>query len=336
MKEIKAVGCVLLLCFVAHLSARAADVSAAAPVPAFQGDFFGDMARAFGCVVSADTTARTLTVRLDRDDKLVTVPIRYDTELHMRDSWGELGDYFPGQHVMLFMYVDDEKNWTYPRAVQDDIHVSSIHKWYAAVTAIDKDAHTYSTHREEKDAKGNVTKKIDNIYSYADDVKVWKGAAPGGIDSLLIGDEVIQQLVAKDGKKVAVEILDRKGDDAVRALQDERHRKDEDKLGLPAYVNDFNTLTGALTITVAWSSSARGKQLKPAEVVAVQPIDGSKTFAAAVCSRQDVDTRQRVELLTRSHVISRLAVGQPLRVFMPGTGPALPTGKLGVPDFQKK
>ena len=307
-----------------------------APVPKFQNDFFGEMARSFGCVVSTDLKAQTMTVKLDKDAKVVTVPIRYDTELHVRDSWGELTDYFPGQHVMLFMYVDDEKNWTYPRAVQDDIHVSAQHQWYARVTAIDKDARTYATHREEKDGQGKVTRQIDDSHSFDAEAKVWKGESPGGIETLQTGDEVIQQLVEKDGKKVAVEIIDRKGDAAIRAVQDARHKTDEDKLGLPAYVNDYNPLTGALSVTVAWCGQARAKELKPGEALALQPADGSGSFAAAVCSLQAVDSRERLELATNSRVVVRLNYGQTLRVFMPGTGPALPTGRSGIPDFQKK
>ena len=309
---------------------------AALPAPKFQGDFFGEMARAFGFVVSTDSKAQTMTVKLDRDAKIVTVPIKYDTELHVRDSWGELSDYFPGQRVMLFMYVDDAKNWAYPRAVQDEIHVSARHGWWAKVTAIDKDAHTFATHREEKDAQGKVTRQIDNTISFDPDAKVWKGDTAGGIDTLQLGDEVIQQQIEKDGKKVAAEIFDRKGDAAISAVQDAKHKEDQDKLGLPAYVTDFNPLTGALSVTVVWSGQTRAKQLKPGDAIALQPADGSALFAAAVCSLQPVDSRIRLELVTNSRVVVRLSYGQTLRVFMPGTGPELPTGRAGIPDLSKK
>jgi hypothetical protein len=308
----------------------------AAPVAQFQGDFFGEMARAFACVVSTDAKAQTLTVALDRDGSQVTVPIRYDTELHFRDSWGELGDYFPGQHVMLFLYVDDEKKWTYPRAVQDELHVAARHGWFAKVTAIDPAAKTYATVREEKDGQGKAVKEIKATVTYAPDAKVWKGKLPGGIATLALGDEVIQQLVLKDGLKVAVEIVDREGDKAITAAQDARHRQDEDALGLPSYVTDVNVLTGALTVTVAWSSAARAKALKPGEVVALQPTDGTKAFAAAISEIQDVDQRTRLQVVINSRVASRLAYGQTVRLFVPGTGPEMPTGKLGVPELKKK
>jgi len=315
--------------------ANAADAPAA-PAPKFQNDFFGDMARAFGCVVSTDVKAQTMTVKLDREDKIVTVPIRFDTELHFRDSWGELSDFYEGLHVMLFMYVDDEKKWTYPRAVQDEIHVSANHGWYAAVTAIDKESKTYTTHREEKDKQGVVTKKVDATVPFDPAVKVWKGETAGGIETLQIGDEVIPQLVLKDGKRVAMEIVDRKGNAALKIVQDAKHKKDEETLGLPSYVTDFETLSGALSVTVAWSSAGRARQLKAGDEIVIQPVDGTKTFAALVCSKKDVDSRCRLELAVRSHVVGRLAYGQLLRVFMPGSGPALPTGKLGIPDLTKK
>ena len=302
------------------------------PKPQFQGDFFGEMARAFCIILEVDTRARALVVKRDRDGQRVRVPIKDDTELHFRDSWGELEDYFPGQHVMLFMYVDEDKNWTYPRAVQDDLHVSARHGWFATVTKIDHAQRTYSTHREEKNKEGKLTQIEDKEYRFAPIVKVWKGATPTGIEGLAVGDEVIQQQLEQDGGLVAVEIADRKGDDAIRAAQDARHQQAEERLGLPAYVNDLEVLTGAQTVTVAWSSAARAKELKPGDLVSVAPVDGTKAFGAAIALSQPVDSRQRLQLVINARVASRLSYGQSLRLFLPGKGPPLPTGRSGVPE----
>jgi len=305
------------------------------PKPAFQGDFFGEMPRAFGVVQAIDEKERVVTAKLDRDGRIVRVPVKDDTELHVRDSWGELSDFFPGQHVMLFMYVDDEKAWTYPRAIQDDIHMWARHNHFARVVKIDRDARTCATQREEKDGKGNVVKTVDATLAWAPDVKVWKGKDVAGIELLKEGDEVIAQLVERDGKLAAAEILDRAGDEAVRAKQDERHRQDQDRLGLPAYVTDVEVLAGSLLATVAWSASARAKSdLKPGMTVAVAPSEG-KPFAAAVCSIQAVDSRQRVQFAINSRVAARLAPGQSLRVFLPGTGPEVPQGRSGLPVPKK-
>ncbi|HEV3028764.1 MAG TPA: hypothetical protein VG457_14390, partial [Planctomycetota bacterium] len=275
--------------------------------PAFQNDFFGEMGRAFCVVQSVDPNARTLTAKLDRDGKSVTVPIRDDTELHVRDSWGELTDYYPGQHVMLFMYVDDDRKWTYPRAVQDDIHMRARHGHFAKVVKIDRDARTYATRREEKDVKGNVTKTVEEAYAAAAGVKVWKGATPGDWSALQEGDEVITQLVERDGKLVAEEILDRPGDDAVRAVQEDRHRKDQDEKGLPSYVTDVEVLTGSLQATVAWSASERAKKdLLVGGVVTILP-EGGKPFAGAVCSVQGVDARQRIQFAINARAAARLS-----------------------------
>jgi hypothetical protein len=305
------------------------------PKPAFQGDFFGEMGRAFCVVQKVDVEGRAVTAKLDRDGRIVTVPIKDDTELHVRDSWGELTDYFPGQHVMLFMYVDDDKKWTYPRAIQDDIHMRARHGHFARVVRIDRDARTYATQRDEKDGKGTVTKTVDDSYVAAADVKVWKGAASAGFDALKEGDEVITQLVERDGKLVAAEILDRAGDDAVRAAQDARHRKDQDEKGLPSYVTDVEVLNGSLQATVAWSGSERAKKdLAVGAAVTIVP-DGGKPFAGAVCSVQGVDSRQRIQFVVNSRVAARLAPGQSLRIFLPGTGPALPEGRSGIPVPRK-
>ncbi len=305
------------------------------PKPAFQGDFFGEMSRSFSVILKVDAPGRTVTVKLDRDGRIVTVPIKDDTELHVRDSWGELSDYFPGQHVMLFMYVDDEKKWTYPRAIQDDIHMRARHGHFAKVVKIDRETRTYSTEREEKDAKGAVTKVVSDAYVAAADVKVWKGATAAGFEGLQEGDLVITQLVEQGGKLLAWEILDKAGDDAVRAAQDERHRKDQDANGLGSYVTDVEVLSGSLQATVAWSGSERAKKdLKPGATVTIVP-EGGKPFAGAVCSVQPVDSRQRVQFFVNARVAARLAPGQTLKIFLPGTGPAVPEGRAGVPTPKK-
>jgi hypothetical protein len=263
------------------------------------------------------------------------VPIRQDTELHFRDSWGELSDYFPGQHVMLFLYVDDARNWTYPRAVQDEIHVSARHGWFAKVVRIDTTKRIITTQREEKNSKGEVTKTIAKEFGYFPSVKIWKSERPGGIETLREGDEVITQLVEKDGLLAATEILDRKGDDAVRAAQDARHRADQDRLGLPASINDLDPISGSVVISVAWSGADRAKSLKPGDAITLIPDDGSRPFAALVGEMQSIDSRQRIQLVANARVVSRLDYGQPLHLFMPGTGPALPTGRAGLPDLSR-
>ena len=310
-------------------SNQANPIAETIPKPFFQGDFFGEMPRVFCTITQVDTQARVLTVKVDGSGKIVRVPIKDDTELHFRDSWGELTDYFPGQHVMLFLYIDDDKNWTYPRAVQDDIHMTARHNWFARITKIDRSLHTYHTSREEKN--GTSVKIIEKDVFFAPDSKIWKGEHAQGVEALQEGDEVIQQLVERDGKLVAVEIFDRKGDDAVRAVQDARHRKDQEQLGLPAYVSDVEPVSGSLVVTVAWSGADRARELKPRALLTLTPTDGSKPFAAALSAMQPIDTRQRIQFVVNARVASRLASGQSLRLFLPGTGPALPTGRAGVP-----
>ena len=180
-----------------------------------------------------------------------------------------------------------------------------------------------------------MTKTVDDAYACATEVKVWKGAAAAGLESLKEGDEVVTQLVERDGKLVAWEILDKAGDDAVRAAQDERHRKVQDETGLPSYVTDVEVVNGSLQATVAWSGSERAKkELKVGAAVTIVP-DGGKAFAGAVCSVQGVDSRQRVQFAINSRVAARLAPGQSLRIFVPGTGPAVPEGRAGLPAPKK-
>lgn len=219
--------------------------------------------------------------------------------------------------------------------MQAEIHVSARHGWFAKVVRIDIARRTITTQREEKNSNGEVTKTINKEFAYFPDVKVWKGERPGGIKTLHAGDEVVQELVEKNGQLAAVEILDRKGDDAIRTAQDARHRADQDRLGLPAYINDLDPISGSVVVSVAWSGSDRAKTLKPGDAIALTPDDGSKPFAALVGEMQSIDTRQRIQLVANARVVSRLAYGQPLRLFLPGTGPALPTGRAGLPDLSR-
>ncbi|HET6252246.1 MAG TPA: hypothetical protein VFE47_31460 [Tepidisphaeraceae bacterium] len=301
------------------------------PKPQFQGDYFGEMARAFCTIQEVDVKGRALVVRREKDSQIVRVPIRDDTELRFRDSWGELSDYFPGQRIMLFVYVDENKNWTYPRAVQDEIQVSAAHGWYAAVTAIDLKNNTYATHREEKDKDGKVTKVIDKQYTCAPGAVLWKSAKPQALADLKIGDEVIEQQKEIDGQLRVIEILDRKGDAAVRAKQELAHHRAQDEHGLPAYVNDIEVISGSLLATVAWSGAERAASLKPGDLVTFTPTDGSAAFAAAIASSEHVDSRIRLHLAINARVAARLSIGQSLRLFLPGAGPQTPTGKSGVP-----
>ena len=100
-------------------------------------------------------------------------------------------------------------------------------------------------------------------------------------------------------------------------------------------VTDVEVLNGSLQATVAWSASERAKkELKVGAAVTIVP-DGGKAFAGAVCSVQGVDSRQRVQFVINSRVAARLAPGQSLRIFLPGTGPAVPEGRAGVPQPKK-
>ena len=91
----------------------------------------------------------------------------------MRDSWGDLSDYYPGESVMLFVYPDAEGKWVYPRAVQDEIQMMSQHKWWWTVDALDGQAGTIDLSRKEKD------KIFRESFRVGPDTKVWKGAKPG-------------------------------------------------------------------------------------------------------------------------------------------------------------
>jgi hypothetical protein len=332
-----ALAALLSLATLSFAEDAAPAAAARIPKPAFQNDFFGEMGRAHCTILEVDLKGRSILVKRDHDQKTVRVPIHNDTELHFRSSWGELADYFPGQHVMLFMYVDEDKNWTYPRAIQDDIHVSSAHGWFATVTAIDPKALAYKTHREEKNKEGAVTKSEDKSYTYAPTAKVWKSNKPGGIETLALGDAVIQQLVSIDGHLTAVELLTRDGDKAVREAQDKRHAADQERLGLPAYVTDVEPITGSVLLTVAWSGSERAKNsIHPGDTLLVTPEDGSHPFAAAVVSLTPTDSRVRLQTVTSAFPAAKLQLGQPVRVHLPSTNPALPTGKDAVPEAAYK
>ena len=100
-------------------------------------------------------------------------------------------------------------------------------------------------------------------------------------------------------------------------------------------MTDVEVLNGSLQATVAWSGSERAKKdLKVGVTVTIVP-EGGKPFAGAVCSLQGVDARQRVQFYINSRVAARLTPGQSLKIFVPGTGPAVPEGRAGIPQPKK-
>ena len=62
---------------------------------------------------------------------------------------------------------------------------------------------------------------------------------------------------------------------------------------------------------------------------------GGKAFAAAVCSIQQIDVRQRVQFAVNARVAARLTPGESLRIYLPDTGPELPQGRAGLPAPKK-
>jgi len=316
----------------------AADNSTPAPKPEvplrkpyFQNDFFGEMPRAFCIIQKIDLQAKTMVVKVLKDGRLETISIGPDTELLFRNAYGELEDYFPGQHVMLFVYGDEDRKWAGIRAVQDEIQMTAQHNWFGTITKIDREKRQYWTRREEKNDKKEVTKVVELDHIYAPDVKVWKGETPVGADALQVGDEVIQQLVEKDGQLVAVEMFDRAGADAVRKIQEARLYQSQTEHGLSGYVLDLEPMSGALTVMINRGNLKRAGELKAGDEIKIAPADGSAPFAGAIYEIKSPDSRKRLELLVNARAAARLKYGEPLRVFMPGTGGPLPEGRSGIP-----
>jgi hypothetical protein len=100
------IGWIAAVCVVIVASAALAEDNKAAK-PQFSGAYFGKMPRAWVEILKVDENSRLLTVRTRKAEER-EVSIRPDTELRVRDSWGDLSDYYPGESVMLFVYPDAE------------------------------------------------------------------------------------------------------------------------------------------------------------------------------------------------------------------------------------
>jgi hypothetical protein len=301
-------GCALALLVA---TAATADEPAKLPKPQFNGPYFGKMPRAWVEVLRTDPERRTMTVRTRKGDE-VEVPVRGDTELRVRDWWGDLTDYYPGQSVMLFVYHDADGKWAYPRAVQDEIQMMSGHKWWWTVDALDAAAGTLDLSRKEKD------KEFKESFRVGPETKVWKGEKPEGITSLKAGDVVLFQTRFDKGeaRRFAVELLDAKGLEAVKAGQQAKHRERLAARGLPAVVNDVEMLSGALTVSVQWEAADVARGIKPGAKVGV--VAGDKTelkFAAPVAESKGDGTRHKLLLVADPAAVARLKIGDEVRVF---------------------
>ena len=278
------------------------------PVPAFRKDYFGKMPRAWVEILKIDPERRVLTVRTKKGEER-EVALRGDTEMRVRDSWGDLSDLYPGESVMLFVYHDDAGDWSYPRAVQDEIQMMSAHKWWWTVEALD--AGTVALVR--KDDKG---KEVKETFRVGDATKVWKGEQPAGPDALKVGDVVLFQTRYEDGqpKRFAVEVFDEKGLAAVRAAQQAKHAKELAAAGLPAVVNDIDLLNGAVRATVQWEAAEEARALRPGGEVELTRPHGKKV-AATVVENKAEGSRERLLLSLDPAEACPVHVGDEVRVF---------------------
>ena len=292
-------------------ASAAADEPGKLPKPQFNGLYFGKMPRAWVEVLGTDPERWTMTVRTKKGEEVV-VPVRGDTELRVRDSWGDLSDYYPGQSVMLFVYHDADGKWAYPRAVQDEVQMMSGHKWWWTVDALDAAAGTLDLLRTEKD------KEFEESFRVGIDTKVWKGDKPEGIAALKVGDVVLFQTRYDKGeaKRFAVELFDAKGLEAIKAAQQAKHRERLTQRGLPAVVNDVEMLTGAVTVSVQWEATDLARGIKPGASVEVVGGDkGGLKFAAPVAESKGDGTRHKLLLIADPAAIARLKIGDGVRVF---------------------
>ena len=253
--------------------------------PAFHNDYFGKMPRAWVEIVKIDPEGRTLTVRHEAGPGARSATARRHG-VRVRDDWGDMTDLYPGESVMLFMYIDDAGQWTYPRAVQDEIQLNSSHKRWWTVDALDAKKGTVALSR--KDDQG---KTVNETFRVGDETKVWKGEKPAGLDALKIGDVVLFQTRFDAGQKerFAVELMDEKGLAEVRAAQKAKHAKQLEEKGLPAVVNDVDVLTGAVHATVQWEAADAARAIKPGSSVEVARANGKAgavKFTAPVVENQ--------------------------------------------------
>jgi hypothetical protein len=297
------------------------------PKPQFSGPYFGRMPRAFVEIVKADPAKRLLTVRLPKTGEVREVPIGGDTEMRIRDSWGDLSDLWPGQSVMLFVYHDAAGKWVYPRAVQDDVQLQSGHKWWWTVDAVDPAAGTVELSRREKAKDGE--KVIKESLRVGPDLKVWKGEAAGGPDALKVGDVVLFQSRYDEGQKTrrAVEFFDEKGLAHIRAEQAAKHKARLTADGLPAVVNDLDILTGMVLVSVQWSASDAARGTKPGSSVTLKRTGGGEdlSLTAPVSESRADGVRHKLLLAATPADMARLRIGDEVRVSPAGGAGAVPT-----------
>ncbi len=299
---------VLMLGFCASVLAADGDK----PIqPQFNGAYFGKMPRAWVAVLKVDADKRLLTVRTKKGDE-VDVPIHGDTELRVRDSWGDLTDYYPGESVMLFVYPDADGRWVYPRAVQDEIQMMAQHKWWWTVEALDAKAGALDLTRTEKD------KTFKESFRVGPETKVWKGERSAGLEGLQVGDVVLFQTRYDQGqeKRFAVELLDAKGLEAIRAVQQAKHRERLSAHGLPAVVNDLDVLTGAVHVSVQWAASDAAKAIKPGEKLTLERSGGTPAvkFTAPTSESRADGVRHKLLLAAEPAAMVHLRIGDDVRV----------------------
>jgi hypothetical protein len=213
---------------------------------------------------------------------------------------------------MLFVYHDAEGHWVYPRAVQDEIQMMALHKWWWTVDALDAKAGTVELSRKEKD------RTFKEMFRVGPATKIWKGEKPAGLDTLQVGDVVLFQTRYEKGqeKRFAVELMDDAGLKEVREAQQALHRKRLAEQGLPAVVNDLDVLTGAVQLSVQWAASEPARQVRVGDRITVaRPGDAAVKLTAPVSESRADGVRHKLLLVADPAAMSRLRIGDEVRVF---------------------
>jgi hypothetical protein len=269
--------------------------------------YFYRMPRAWVEILKIDSARRMLTVRKKSGEE-VEVAIRPDTNLMQAGGEGNLDDFYPSESVMLFMYHDDMKKWVYPRAVQAEMQMLLSHNHWWKVEALDIKAGTIALTRTEKDKSSREEFRIGPA------TKVYKSDMPAGAETLAVGDVVLYQTRYEKGqeKRFADMIVNAKGLETLKTLQQAKQRTRLAEEGWQAIVNDVDRLKGAVYVTVQGSGARAAKEVKTGTWLELKS-DKTRFVVPAVDSRPD-GHRQKIILVADPVLTVRLEVGEIVRI----------------------
>lgn len=281
--------------------------------PTSNENYFGKMPKVFCRIVKVDAERRTLEAVLERDGKLIVLPIRNDAAIHRLGSWGKLSDFAPDQRAYLLIDVDDKGKWLNVHAIADDVTYLVLHNYWYTVKSVTSDAVTLT----REDAK---RQSIELTLHVTPRTQAWKGGQSVEVSRLAVGDKVFHQTYFEGKRLTASDFYDEQSYHRARESQQRKHDESLEREGASAVINDVQPFASEALLTVHREGVAAALKLKAHDKVQIVCTENGKPSAPIPVTIGNVTpdhAKVKLSVVADGSKLSRLKVGDEVRVMIP-------------------